>query len=175
MSSIINATTTNGLVITPDNSGQIQFQLNGVNVPSPSVAPAFSAYQSVAQSISVSTFTKVMFQVKEFDTNNNFDNVTNYRFQPTVAGYYQVSSAITYSSSATSSWIISIFKNGNEFKRGITEGTVSNPSITVGALIYLNGTTDYIELYTYQTSGGSVNLFGSQVLTYFQAFLARTA
>jgi hypothetical protein len=31
MSSIINATTSSGLTITPDNSGQIQFQINGSN------------------------------------------------------------------------------------------------------------------------------------------------
>ena len=31
MSSIINATTSAGLTVTPDNSGQIQFQLNGNN------------------------------------------------------------------------------------------------------------------------------------------------
>jgi hypothetical protein len=31
MSSIINATTSSGLTITPDASGQLQFQANGVN------------------------------------------------------------------------------------------------------------------------------------------------
>ena len=52
--------------------------------------PAFSAYQSSSQSISNSTFTKIQLQTKEFDTNSNFDNTTNYRYTPTIAGYYQI-------------------------------------------------------------------------------------
>ena len=52
--------------------------------------PAFSAYQSTAQSLPQNVITKIQFQTKEFDTANAFDAVTNFRFQPLVAGYYQV-------------------------------------------------------------------------------------
>ena len=172
MASIINATTSNGLLISPDNSGQIQFQLNGVNVPSPSVAPAFSAYQSTAQTLSSVTVTKIQFQTKEFDTNNNFDNITNYRFTPTVAGYYYVSGSVSIASSATVI-LVYIYKNGSLFRIVTNSNTSSISTGSGSSLIYMNGSTDYLELYAYVVTGQS--LAASPASTYFQAFLARTA
>lgn len=173
MSSIINATTTNGLVITPDNSGQIQFQLNGVSVPSPSIAPAFSAYASTSQTLNGGTNTKIMYNIKEFDTNNNYDNLTNYRFQPTVAGYYQCNANYRALISTQNECEIAFFKNANAFKSGADLWTGAY-QVGVSSLIYMNGTTDYLEVYVYVqstiTSSGNNN-----ATSYFQAFLARTA
>ena len=42
--------------------------------------PAFSAWQSSAQTLSSNTLTKIQLQTEEFDTNNCFDHITNYRF-----------------------------------------------------------------------------------------------
>lgn len=132
--------------------------------------PAFSAYQSSAQTPSAGTWTKIQFQTKEFDTNSNFDSVTNYRFTPTVAGYYQVNSACGQNGAAIGSYI-SLYKNGSQFKTGAS----SNASFLnmVSALIYFNGTTDYVESYVYQ--GTSTTLTTGVSACYFQAFLARTA
>jgi hypothetical protein len=44
MSVIINASTTSGLVMTSDLSGQLQFANNGVNLPRGGGVPAYSAY-----------------------------------------------------------------------------------------------------------------------------------
>ena len=52
--------------------------------------PAFSVQMGSTQSISSGTYTKLQFNTKNYDTNNNFDATTNYRFTPTVAGYYQI-------------------------------------------------------------------------------------
>src|SRR5210317_1629772 len=51
--------------------------------------PAFSAYQSSAQTIAGYTFVKMNLQTEEFDTDSCFDTSLS-RFTPTVAGYYQV-------------------------------------------------------------------------------------
>jgi hypothetical protein len=77
--------------------------------------PAFSAYLSSSQSISSSTFTKVQCNTEEFDTNSNYDNATNYRFTPTVAGYYQISGCINFSSTTKAEFLTTIYKNGSEF------------------------------------------------------------
>ena len=50
------------------------------NLPSANNTPAFFAYNNVDQTVSDSVQTKVQFQTEEFDTNNAFDNTTNYRF-----------------------------------------------------------------------------------------------
>jgi hypothetical protein len=137
--------------------------------------PAFSAYKSSNQSITSNTFTKVTFDTEEFDTNSNFASST---FTPTVAGYYQVNAAVDlYPSSGTATrTVIRIYKNGSNFKSG-NEVQISNTtemSCVVSALISMNGTTDYLEIYALQT-GTTPNILGSQSTTYFQACLVRGA
>lgn len=135
--------------------------------------PAFSAYQSSTQTVSNNTLTKIQLQTEEFDTNSNFDSTTNYRFTPAVAGYYQINGAVFYTS-ATNSVIASVYKNGSEFKRGVYFGT-SGQSAVVSVLVYLNGSTDYVELYGYQSSGGNLNVQTGATATYFQASMVRAA
>ena len=73
-----------GTVVTTGSTGVVtQTMLAG------SVAgngPAFSAYRSTNQAAANNTFTKIQPNVEEFDTNSNYDNTTNYRFTPSVAG-----------------------------------------------------------------------------------------
>jgi len=142
--------------------------------------PAFSAYQSAAQTIANNTQTKLQCNTEEFDTASCYDNATNYRFTPNVAGYYQVSGGICYLINAATSTLcdVSIWKNGSRVKQGVTmcnnTGGVERP--TASALIYMNGSTDYIEFYTFQSSGGSTNInTSSGIDNFFQAFLARSA
>jgi len=136
-------------------------------------APAFSAYRSTTQSLANASFTKVQCDTEEFDTNSNYDNTTNYRFTPTVAGYYQVSGSVA-GAAAYAQLLASIYKNGSEFKRGNQAGS-AGAYLFQAALIYLNGSTDYVELYAYQQSGGAGTINNGQALTYFQASLARSA
>ena len=141
--------------------------------------PAFSAYQSAAQTISNNTQTKVQCNTEEFDTNSNYDNATNYRFTPTVAGYYQVSGSICFLITGSNAGCeVSIWKNGARFKAGVsmglTTGGVERPSVST--LIYMNGSTDYIEFYAYQSSGLSTNInTSSGIDNYFQAVMVRSA
>jgi hypothetical protein len=133
--------------------------------------PAFSAYLASNQTISANTWTKVTINTEEFDTASCYDNSTNYRFTPTVAGYYQVNAA-TNPSGATASYV-AIYKNGTQFKSGY--GSSSGASLygcPVSALIYLNGSTDYIEFYA-QQSNTTIN--SGIPNTYFQASMVRAA
>lgn len=133
--------------------------------------PAFSAYQSSAQTISSATFTKIQFQTEEFDTNSNFDTST-YRFTPTVAGYYQVSARAAMSASNVSN-LIEIWKNGASYKRGVSVLGAAGDGTQINCLVYLNGSTDYIEAYYYLSTGQA--LVNSSTQTYFQASLVRGA
>jgi hypothetical protein len=147
----------------------------GITQPT-AAAPAFSAYLSANQSVSSGVFTKVQCNTEEFDTASAYDNVTNYRFTPLSAGYYQVNARIDCGTSSISNAIISIYKNGSEFKRGNqVTATSGEIGIVVSSIIYLNGSTDYIELYG--TVTGTTPLFyGVNIhTTYFQASMARSA
>jgi hypothetical protein len=155
MAVTINASTSAGLVMTSDLSGVLTLQQNGVSLPNGGVAPAFSAYANANQNITQSVLTKVQINTENFDTNNNFDNATNYRFTPTVAGYYLITGNVEYSTSAASgSYIVmcTIYKNGSAFAKGtqVAAAATNNASTSVTSVIYFNGSTDYVELYTYQ-------------------------
>lgn len=123
--------------------------------------PAFRAYMSSAQTITGSTFTKLQFNTEVFDTNNRYDNTTNYRFTPNVAGYYQVS-AMTYFAATAQLYI---YKNG---AANLTGTYINSTGHSVVGLVYLNGTTDYIECYYF----GSANITTSNNLEASNNFCA---
>ena len=187
MATVINAqTSAGGLSITPDLSGQIALQSNGTTVATITPtgmttqvgAPAFSVQNNgTAQSVSNQTWTKVALNTKQFDTNTNFDAVTNYRFTPTVAGYYQFSSFVSGPSNSTQNQITAIYKNGSIYKylgavQNLNATAVVNDGVSGSILISLNGSTDYVELWVYQQTGSTVNTAGYAYLT---GFLARSA
>ena len=138
--------------------------------------PAFSAYQSSAQTLSNGVFTKLQFQTEEFDTNSNFDNATNYRFTPTVAGYYQINGGWQPTTAPTINLAVNLYKNGSAYKQGpYITASLSNSNYNVSSVVYLNGSTDYIELYAYNNSGGNVVVVAALIATYFNGVMVRAA
>ena len=144
--------------------------------------PAFSAYANASQSISAGTFTKVAINTKYFDTASAFDSTTNYRFTPLVAGYYQVNGTVSCGTSASVEVIAALYKNGSVYSRGtdlgFAVGTLSNPMVTYNEIIYLNGSTDYIELYglvSSPTAGSGFRYNSTDLTSRFSACLLRSA
>jgi len=137
--------------------------------------PAFNAFLNVAQSISNATFTKINFDTETFDTNNNF---ASSRFTPTVAGYYQVNYNVGL---LVTSGVVGLFlyKNGSP----ICNGGYSAGSANIGGatwvagsnLMFMNGSTDFLEVYLYQTSGGSANTSTGQNGVSFNGAMVRAA
>lgn len=126
--------------------------------------PAFSAYRSTTdQSVSSNTWTKAQLNAEDFDTANCFDSTTNYRFTPTVAGYYQITGSIFEDSTSSfgTGVYAAIYKNGSAYRVTSTTNisATTSSSACVTAVIYFNGTTDYVELYGY-IGGGTGMLFG---------------
>jgi hypothetical protein len=125
--------------------------------------PAFSAYRgSSNQSVSSNTWTKAQLNTEDFDTANCFDSSTNYRFTPTVSGYYQINGSIAPDSTAAfgTGVYTAIYKNGSIYRAGTVNNTVApTASIpNVSALIYFNGSTDYVELYAYFAGGSGMQI-----------------
>lgn len=193
MAITINASTSSGLIQTADTSGVIELQNNGttrmtINSSGVSFAaqpliggvapPAFSAYLGTNQSLSSGTYTKLQINTEEFDTNNNYDPTTNYRFTPTVAGYYQFSCAVFAGPSANTALIASIYKNGSAAKTVRNYSASSNAlddwGVSIAAIIYMNGTTDYVELYGYLVGAGLTISSGADS-TWFSGVLVRGA
>jgi hypothetical protein len=134
--------------------------------------PAFSAYHSATQTISNATQTKVLFQTEDFDTNSCYDT-SNSRFTPTVAGYYQITTAFNVPSTSRASEVqLYVYKNGVLWKSGFDQVATTYNAET-GCLVFCNGSTDYIEIYVYLGTGGTTQAF--QQYTYFQAAMVRSA
>jgi hypothetical protein len=145
--------------------------------------PAFSSYISGNQTVTGGANTKLAFNTKEFDTANCYDATTNYRFTPTVAGYYQViANANPYGNASPIRTILMLYKNGTLFKLLFDLNFFStsygyNNGFQGSALVYMNGSTDYLEVWGNMTiaSGTAVWYGYNSTYSQFSAFLARSA
>lgn len=166
MTATINASTSSGVVITPDNSGNILLQYNGQS------APAFSAYASTGTSVTANTWAKITLDSESFDTNSNF---ASSRFTPTVAGYYQISAGFGVTSTSVQNIWIAIYKNGVTWQTGILFTSASGVGgvTNMSTLVYCNGSTDYIELYGLSSVTQTLNT--GSTLTYMNGCLLRGA
>jgi hypothetical protein len=174
MAVTINASTSAGLVMTSDLSGVLTLQQNGVSLPNGGVAPAFRATQATGTAVANTTFTKLLFDTVTFDTNSNF---ASSRFTPTVAGYYQVTGIVRFSLVSGNFTSPYIYKNGVAYQgmEGCVQSGTNDISGIVTCLVYCNGSTDYIEFYAYQSSGGSKTTITGTTNTSFSACLVRGA
>jgi len=179
-STTIQATDATTQTITlPANSGTVLTSLSTQSQFPANIAgngPAFSAYLAANQSVTSTVLTKITLNTKTFDTNTNFDATTNYRFTPTIAGYYQINAATQSQASSMSAMILQIYKNGSTYKSQTSAlgGTPAFVSMSISDVIYMNGSTDYIELYG-QVNGTSPLLSGGSLYTYMSGVLVRSA
>lgn len=176
---LINTTTTGvlGTTVFGDGQGALTVQKDGVTQGVYGNIPAFRAYLSSNQTVSTGTSVKVQLNAKTFDTANCFDSTTNYRYTPNVAGYYNISIMGGASGSSALSYnYIQIWKNGSRtsfaiygpYATSYQYGTLTN-------LIYMNGTTDYIEMYTEINGTGTMTCIGDSGggSTFMSGFLVK--
>ena len=142
--------------------------------------PAFQAYLSSNQSYTDNTLTKVQFNTEVFDTDGTYDNSTNYRFTPAVAGKYYIYSDVTIDVTDLTNKLytcsIRIYKNGSEYKATDQLFDYSGSSgldiftAQIFTTMSLN-TTDYIEIYAKGNGDQNGNFRGSsELFTTFGAY-----
>jgi len=136
--------------------------------------PAVSVQRVTStQSLTSSTWTKVQFNGENFDTDNCFDSSTNYRFTPTKAGYYAVHGQvdISYSGTEPSSQSVALYKNGSVEKKTQSSGTglPYGARVNLNHLVYMNGSSDYLELFAYVNQTSVIATYGENK-TSFHAY-----
>jgi hypothetical protein len=179
-----------GTITTSSGSGTITLGQSGetVDMTNGSITlnsdmkntPAFLARSIAQQDISDNTWTKVQFTSEDYDTNNTYDNSSNYRFTPGVAGKYNLYSQVgAYGISAASqSFAISIYKNGsdyiqqrqayagNDIESGGTYALHTSGTVDVGA-------SDYFEVYLRVNSNSTdvrIDYNSTRLYTFFGAY-----
>lgn len=122
---------------------------------------AFKAYNPegvvpvLAGAIGSTGFVAVQMPVSGIVVNpQNYYNNSTFRFQPLVAGYYRVVGRVW--SVVTTTNRTGIIKNGNEVVAQ-NLNTNNNASTEVSTVVYLNGTTDYVQLGTDWNASGAFN------------------
>ena len=189
-SSGVLALQTNGTTAVTISTGQVATFAQAPVLPAASIpqaalavnvagnGPAFSAYATTAQSLTNSTLTKITFAGENFDTNNNF---ASSRFTPTVAGYYFVTGSIAMANNSNNIGAYTqIYKNGSSIAMASSTANANMYSAaSISTLTYLNGSTDYVEIYGFQISGVTkdtvVTVFNTNDGVTFSGYLARAA
>jgi hypothetical protein len=179
---VLNGATSGATTISPTDGATVTATFPGATgtVMVSGNMPAFSYYATSDQAFSNATSTKVTYPTSLYDTTGGMYNSSTSRFTPTVAGYYQVNAFFEYySSGSTAARSITINKNGGSYRRSQqqTAATNANTLAFVSAIIYMNGSTDYLEIYAYQSTGGSLSNASSNGQNYncFEACLIRAA
>ena len=128
------------------------------------VSISFSVYNSIQQSLTSGQEAKITFDTAEFNVQSAF-NTSNSRFQPNVAGYYYVSGTAYFTQAVTFAQVI-FKKNGTVFSAGGPAANVAAQVTSHSAVVYLNGSTDYVEMWAIGV--GTVALQAGNWLTKFQ-------
>jgi hypothetical protein len=144
---------------------------SALSTPAAGNGPAFRAFRTTSsQSLTGGVYTKIEFNGETFDTASAYDNATNYRFTPQTAGYYIVSVAAALSQPFNAdNRILAIYKNGSIYSEVYGAGTAGGAIAT--DVVYLNGSTDYVEGYAFVSSNSSIA--DSTSTAYFSGSLAR--
>jgi hypothetical protein len=168
---------TNGQVLTADSTTATGLKWAAASASS---GPAFRAYRTTSdQTISsANTWTKIQFNAETFDTDSCFDSSTNYRFTPNKAGYYEFKLNAYFPIPANYTQYGAIYKNGSVVARAGGGATVTSGSNTgwfmpVTDIIYMNGSTDYVEGFALATVGGYAIGAGTE-FSYFTGIWIRS-
>ena len=133
--------------------------------------PAFEAHLSAHQEMSDTTTTKIQFDTERFDTDNYYDNSTNYRYTPLVAGKYNVYCSARFDGRTNSNLILAnmmIFKNGSNYlenQQYFVTSYIRQSFMVLNTTIDMNGSSDYLEVFAYfdivSTGSGNPRITGS--------------
>jgi len=163
VSSITGAT---ALAEQPAAADEIVISDNGtlkrVDIKHIQATPAFAATAHQSTGIGHNSYTKIQLQTEVLDTDSAYDNSSNYRFTPGVAGKYFIAGMVAIGSGTgvnnAERVYVALYKNGSKYQQAVIDGRDGISSDTLGqtcvAIMDLDD-NDYVELYTKFYDGGS--------------------
>ena len=121
--------------------------------------PSFYAYQNSPQAIINNTWVKLSIDTEEYDSDSAYDNSSNYRFTPAVAGKYFLFASWRIDATQDGDLCgIQIYKNGSGHTN-FSRAHYNRGSFTISTVATAN-TTDYFEVYAYQNTGAQRDTYG---------------
>jgi hypothetical protein len=139
-----------------------------------------SVYRAAAQTFTViGGSTKLALDTRANDPYGFFDLTTN-RFQPKIPGYYRISANVSIATMASNATVILLlWKNGAEAVRGQRDVNASGSGQTRNFIlagdVYLNGTTDYLEVMVYNSASHTTEAATAGHQNFFHASLVASS
>lgn len=130
----------------------------------------FKATKTTAQNTVAGSFTKILLNSETFDTNSNYDNVTNYRYTSPVSGFYQFGAGGATGASGSTIMIPSLYKNGAESTRGIDHRVSAASRLETVADFYQLTAADYMEFFIFSDVAIAMDV-SATTLNYFSGYL----
>ncbi|HEY0838521.1 MAG TPA: hypothetical protein VGE72_31740 [Azospirillum sp.] len=119
--------------------------------------------------VASSTNVKVNLSNAAINVGSGFDT-TNKWFKPTIPGYYVLYGQIGIQLTASVSMSVQLRVNGNLVASSNNQSSTASTSYAdTQQIVYLNGTSDYVELYGSQNTGSSGAFLGATNSTFFTA------
>ena len=134
--------------------------------------PASHVTMNATQSIAHATATQLNFDTEVFDTSSNYDT-GNKRFLPTVAGKFFFHASMLFNKGSSVGGIqIKLRKNGSDAVRTLQGHFYGNDNqnYMVSGIISCNGSSDYVECFAQQDSGGNCDINNDTNFTFFQGY-----
>lgn len=96
-----------------------------------------------------------------------FDLTTNYRYQPKIAGKYVFGFQAAFTAWVANSVLtLQIRKTGSTVNQTVTDMATTTPPVgQCHSRLYMNGSTDYVEFFVTQATGGNKDLDGGAAVT----------
>jgi hypothetical protein len=172
---VLGGATSGSTTLTPVDAVTATITLPSATSTLGIVGPAYGVYRNGTQTLTSATNTKVQLDTEQFDTANCYDSATNYRFTPNVAGYYQINACLAAGGSPTYVQVL-LYKNGASYKNVYLSmaTAVGNTAVQLAALVPMNGSTDYIEIYAYVVSAGTPTILGGSDVSWVNGTFVRS-
>lgn len=129
----------------------------------------FSVYRSAAKAVTASAETKTEFDAELYDTNNNFDSTTNFRYTAPVSGFYHFDWGFGVSIITPTRLFTVLYKNGSAIQRG-TDVASAVQGVSGSCLVQASA-SDYFEVFYYSGSAGGTYANSTYKDTHFSGHL----
>jgi hypothetical protein len=141
--------------------------LNAVGVNAALAPPAFLAFQSAAQSVPTGfAGLNMTLATPSFDTYGGWSSGSPTRYTAQVPGTYLFIGGVSFATNTSGNRLAQLQKNGSTSGAFATASPALNTAnfnaeLQAIAFFVMNGTTDYVEIWGYQDSGGALNTVAS--------------
>jgi hypothetical protein len=101
---------------------------------------------------------KLQPNTEVWDSDGFYDNATNFRFQPTIAGKYEIKASISMTN-VNGSCLLNIYQNGSATSAGasVEFSTSQSGNLSCSGIFDFNGSTDYVEVFGFHNTGSNRN------------------